>query len=247
MLTTMSSQSVSVKRQPKLPDVFWLERRALDVPVDDLWLGERELAKLAELRFVKRRNDWRLGRWTAKCALAAYLNRAHSREALREIEILAGGDGSPEAWVRGQHGTAAISLSHSNGKALCVVGVAKSALGCDLELVEPRSEAFLSDYFTRDEQRQIRLSDRSQRVLLANLFWSAKESALKAMRTGLRQDTRTLSVVLLDDCSQGREWHPLEVQSDAAEVFQGWWKEEEAMLRTIVGRGRSSLPIPLSQ
>ncbi len=247
MQTAMSSQSGSVKKPPRLHEVFWMERREPEVPEDDLWLGERELAKLATLRFAKRRNDWRLGRWTAKCALAAHLNRTHTRETLREIEVLAGGDGSPEVWVRGQHGLASISLSHSNRMALCVVGATKSALGCDLELVEPRSEAFVSDYFTSEEQRHIRRSDRSQQPLLANLFWSAKESALKSMRTGLRQDTRTLSVVLLEDCVQSREWHPFLVRSDTAGLFLGWWKEEGAMLRTIVGKGRSSLPIRLSQ
>jgi 4'-phosphopantetheinyl transferase len=247
MLTKMSSRSASLKQQQKLHEVFWLEQRELDVPEDDLWLGERELAKLVELRFPKRRNDWRLGRWTAKCALAAYLNQARDREILPEIEILAASDGSPEAWIRGQHGPEAISLSHSHGIALAVVGVAKSALGCDLELVEPRSEAFLSDYFTIEEQQQIGLANSSQRHLLTNLFWSAKESALKAMRTGLRQDTRTLTVVLLDDSHQSREWHALEVHSDTAEVFRGWWKEEEVMLRTIIGTDPLSLPIPLGQ
>src|SRR5581483_10339024 len=247
MLTTMYSQSGNMKRPAKLHEVFWLEQRQAEVPQDDLWLGERELAKLATLRFAKRRNDWRLGRWTAKSALAAHLHRDHTRETLRETEVLAGDDGSPEVWIRGQRGPAAISLSHSNGKALCVVGVAKSAIGCDLELVEPRSEAFVSDYFTNEEQWRIRLSNPSQRSLLANLFWSAKESALKAMRTGLRQDTRTLSVFLLEDCVQGREWHALVVRSDTAEVFPGWWKEEGAMLRTIVGKSRLALPIPLSQ
>lgn len=246
MLTTISSQSGSVKKPPKLHEVFWLEQRQSDVPDDDLWLGERERAKLAELRFAKRRNDWLLGRWTSKCALAAYLNRSRDRESLTEIEILAASDGAPEAWIGGQHGSAAISISHSNGVALTVAGVAHSMLGCDLERVEPRSEAFISDYFTPHEHRQLRLADLSHRHLLANLFWSAKESTLKAIRSGLRLDTRTLSVILPGGFSQVQDWHPLRVHS-VAEDFQGWWKEEEGMVRTIVGRNLSSLPVSLTQ
>ena len=34
---------------------------------------------------------------------------------------------------------------------------------------------------------------------VANLIWSAKESALKVLRTGLRRDTRSVDVSLLPD------------------------------------------------
>lgn len=243
----MSSQSANLKKPPKLREVFWFEQRLSDVPEHDLWLGKRELAKLSELRFAKRRSDWRLGRWTTKCALASYLKNSHSRETLSEIEIVAANDGAPEAWIGGQTAPAAISISHSNGIALTVVGCAQSPLGCDLEQVAPRSEGFLSDYFTAKEQIQFRFADRSLRPLLANLFWSAKESALKALRTGLRQDTRSLSVVLTEEFAHDREWHLIEVQSCTSAVFSGWWREERGMLRTIVGQDPSSLPQPLNQ
>jgi 4'-phosphopantetheinyl transferase len=53
-------------------DVYWLDQTQADVPAGDEWLCAREAACLARLRFAKRRADWRLGRWTAKRALAAY-------------------------------------------------------------------------------------------------------------------------------------------------------------------------------
>ena len=55
-------------------DVYWLEQVEGDVPPNDDWLSASEAACLARLRFAKRRADWRLGRWTAKCAVSEYLS-----------------------------------------------------------------------------------------------------------------------------------------------------------------------------
>jgi hypothetical protein len=53
--------------------VYWLEQAVNDVPDNNNWLCTGELACLNRLRFAKRRADWRLGRWTAKRAVAARL------------------------------------------------------------------------------------------------------------------------------------------------------------------------------
>lgn len=60
--------------------VYWLEHRAEDVPPMDDWLSAGETVSLNGFRFAKRRADWRLGRWTAKHAVASFLNLpAHPR------------------------------------------------------------------------------------------------------------------------------------------------------------------------
>ena len=64
------------------------------------------------------------------------------------------------------------------------------ALGCDLEVIEPRSEEFVADYFTTEEQKMVSQAPIADRSKLLALLWSAKESALKALREGLRFDTR---------------------------------------------------------
>ena len=51
----------------------WLQQSEEDVSTCDDWLSGDEAIVLRGLRFAKRRSDWRLGRWTAKCAVAAYL------------------------------------------------------------------------------------------------------------------------------------------------------------------------------
>ena len=102
-----------------------------------------------------------------------------------------------------------ISLSHSSGRAVCAVALSGAALGCDLEEIAPRSDAFVADYFTSEEQSMVAGSSPAGRPLVSTLIWSAKESALKALQAGLRLDTRSL-IVSVDDSSGA--WHPLQVR-----------------------------------
>jgi 4'-phosphopantetheinyl transferase len=195
-----------------------------DVPAEDGWLHPQEAARLAAMRFPKRRADFRLGRWTAKKAVAGYLGLADPPQA---IEIRAGSDGAPEAWIAGEPAGAAISISHRAGRAVCAVARAGTAIGCDIELIEPHGEAFLADYFTADEQQLVRRA--SNRESMETLLWSAKESAAKALRQGLRLDTRTLRVEIgasgaLAVCHEGR-------------VFRGWWQIEDRWVRTMLYGG----------
>ena len=68
-------------------------------------------------------------------------------------------------------------------------------MGCDLEMIEPRSDAFVADYFTVEEQALVARASAADRSRLLALLWSAKESALKALRAGLRLDTRCVIVI----------------------------------------------------
>ena len=243
-------------------DVYWLERRQSDVPEDNHWLNASEAACLNALRFPKRRADWRLGRWTAKRALSVYLKAPGDPQSLADIEIRAAASGAPEAFVGGQIASASISLSHSNGIALCAIAPLGTALGCDLELIEPRSEAFVTDYFTDHEQAWVTRASASDRPLLATLLWSAKESALKALHEGLRLDTRSVIVSFRDvsnvsgtepfeDASwslprnRGNDWHSLQVRYTEGRVFHGWWQRTGELLRTLVATPPPIMPIAL--
>ena len=123
-----------------------------DVPADDAWLSPREAAWVARMRFPKRRCEFRLGRWTAKVALALYLDRGHSVDELRSIEIDRAKDGAPAPLVEGRPAEAFITMTDRADQAVCLVGPPGTALGCDLELVEPRSDAFVGDYLTTKGQ-----------------------------------------------------------------------------------------------
>ena len=218
--------------------VGWLEQSEADVAPDDRWLSAAEADQMASLRFPKRRCEWRLGRWTAKRAVAACLGWSGT---LAEIEIRAAPSGAPQVCCP-QH--AVISLSHRAGRAICSVSTSIAALGCDLELIEPRSSAFIEDYFTHEERISIQGAREPARSYLATLFWSAKESALKTLHIGLRADTRSVSVRLLDGDQPG-VWRPLQVSHSDGGVLRGWYSTEGSWMRTLVAHPAPSEPLKI--
>ncbi|MBZ5549402.1 MAG: 4'-phosphopantetheinyl transferase superfamily protein [Acidobacteriia bacterium] len=237
-----------------MTEVYWLEQTEADVPANNDWLSEREATRLDSLRFAKRRRDWRLGRWTAKLALATYRNLSGDSQSLRDVEIRPAPSGAPEVFLTGQPADVAISLSHRDGIAICAVAPSSVALGCDLELVEIRSDCFIADYFAAEEKEFVARACAGDRSRLLALLWSGKESALKALREGLRLDTRSV-VVSLDDVERCRaeggarrsadsiltaplpeasRWLPFHVRCTSDQVFHGWWQNTENIVRTLV-------------
>ena len=107
-------------------NVYWLEQTEADVPAENDWLSASEMVCLDGMRFAKRRNDWRLGRWTAKCALSPTLNVPAHAQALTKIEIRAGAVRSARSLFRNQPAAVTISLSHRAGIAACAVAIVRS-------------------------------------------------------------------------------------------------------------------------
>ena len=217
-----------------------------DVPLNNEWLGASEKTFLNNLKFPKRRNDWRLGRWTAKCALSACLEKSHRINKLNEIEIIAGEDGAPEAFLNTKPCEYNISISHREGIGFCAIVPATFEIGCDLEMIEPRTLEFISDYFITDENKLIDNSQPEERPLLANLIWSAKESAMKLLREGLRIDTRSV-IVNLPEKKNIEEWQPLSVlHTSTNQNFLGWWRDDKGYVLTIVADPPPEVPIELN-
>jgi 4'-phosphopantetheinyl transferase len=248
-------------------DVYWLEQAEADIPQENDWLSQSESIRLGSLRFAKRRADWRLGRWTAKCAVAAYLNLPAHPRVLAQIEIRPAPSGVPEVFFASKPAPATISLSHRAGTAICAVAAPGVVLGCDLEMIEPRSDAFVSDYFTADEQALVARTPAANQPGLLALLWSGKESALKALRVGLRLDTRCVIVSPGDDAvpqgddqgecvgvsalpfalSCGRDdWRPLRVRYAGGCVFHGWWMSASKLVCTVVADPPPIPPILLN-
>uniref|UniRef100_UPI003F9632FA 4'-phosphopantetheinyl transferase superfamily protein n=1 Tax=Mycobacterium sp. TaxID=1785 RepID=UPI003F9632FA len=118
------------------------------------------------------------------------------------------------------------------------------AVGCDLELVEPRTPGFVRDFFTAAEQRWIASrAAGDERDMGANLVWSAKESALKVLRTGLRRDTRTVEVTVAAPRADG--WGELTVRASEGTAFPGWWRREGRFLLTVATEVRIPPPLAL--
>lgn len=224
-------------------NVYWLEQAEGGAPLGDEWLSAGERGTLAGLRVPKRRADWRLGRWTAKRAVAARLGLDATTSALAEIEIAPAASGAPRVLYRGWPVGLAISISHSHGVGFCALADEGAALGCDVERVEARSPAFLFDYFTSAEQGIVARAERGRRDLVVTLLWSAKESALKALECGLREDIRAVSV-LPGGAAEGA-WHPLTALHTSGRAFAGWWRSADAFVWTIAALPRPSTPISL--
>jgi 4'-phosphopantetheinyl transferase len=227
-----------------LVELFWLALSTDDVPTDDEWLSTAERSVLAGLRFDKRRRDWRLGRYTAKQALSQGWYRVCGRSAPPELPILAAADGAPE--IRSHTVPCpSFSLSHSGDRGLCVIATPGTRVGCDLERVEPRAGAFLEDFFAPEEQARVAALPAEHRDLAVTLTWSAKESALKLLRTGLRVDTRTV-VARWRDPLEHDGWHPLEVcVPAAAKPLSGWWQTFDDFVLTATSEPAAPAPTPL--
>jgi 4'-phosphopantetheinyl transferase len=192
-----------------IPGTRWLARGEDHLPADLRWLTEAEAGRAAAMRFPKRRTEFLVARWTARQAGRLLLG-------VPDLEVRHHPSGAPEAYAGGRPLNVGISLTDRAGWAVCLLGLEPAALGCDLELVEPRSAAFVADYFTPAE-RAFSGTD----PLRANLVWSAKESALKVLRTGLRRDTRSVEVTV---GAEGDGWNPLTVRAVEGRSFPGWWR-----------------------
>jgi 4'-phosphopantetheinyl transferase len=226
--------------------VYWLEQTEANVPAENDWLSTSESIFLNGLGFAKRRADWRLGRWTAKCAVASFLNLLADPQALAKIEIRPALSGAPEVSLANEPAAVTISISHRSGTAICAVTLSGGELGCDLEVIEPRSEVFVADYFTHDEQALVAQARKAERSRLLALLWSAKESALKALREGLRLDTRSVVVGPVDERFDFNGWSPLQVRCADGRSFHGWWQQAHSVVRTLVANPPPDSPILLN-
>ena len=178
--------------QPSRPR--WMARGEHEIPPGEAWLTPSERARAGGMRFTKRRSEYLLRRWVGKQAVAAAAGLPSDPAVLARIEVANRPTGAPSC-----ASTASRRARHLAHRPRRVGGLpgrarARSRVGCDLEIVEPRSAGFVTDFLTAAEQRYVAALPDVDRDVAANLLWSAKESALKVLQTGLRRDTRSVEV-----------------------------------------------------
>jgi 4'-phosphopantetheinyl transferase len=234
-----------------MPGASWLARGEPSLPGEDTWLSDLERARAESMEYPKRRNEYLVARWTLKHAVARTLGLPLRDSVLATIEARHAPDGAPELYVAGAPAGRDVSLTDRAGWAVCLVAPGGSNVGVDLELVEPRSPAFVTDYLTEAEQRAVAAAVDAgvpdAVPLLANLLWSAKESALKVLRTGLRRDTRSVEVAGVDPAVPPGRWSPLTVRTEEGETFAGWWRRSGDFLLTTCARATLDLPTSLDE
>lgn len=215
--------------------IHWLTQPSTALPADAAaFLSPAEAATYAALKMPKRRSDWLLGRFTAKQLVAEYLGgmgsvsgTANEARLLRNIVIAADADGAPYVTLGGARLPATLSISHSHGMAFCAIEetLEGQTVGCDIEYIEPRDPAFLRDFFTPAEQAAAQAWP--QPDVATTLLWSGKEAVLKALREGLRVDTKQVQIALPAAllAAPDKRWAPLGVTlaPALAQRFPGAW------------------------
>jgi len=208
----------------------WMRTGAVEA--EDGWLTPAEREVLGGITVPKRAADWRVGRWVAKDAV---IRATGDEELVKDaVEVLASSEGGPVARILapGNWPVVTVSLSHSGGMGFAAAAMGAFRLGCDVEEIAPRSDEFVNDYFTADEAAWVR-SDAGRRHLRANLLWSAKESALKALGEGLRLDTRAVEVTV-HSSEEPLGWGTLRVRAASGDRFSGCWRAAEGFVWTVV-------------
>jgi acyl transferase domain-containing protein/phosphopantetheinyl transferase len=150
-------------------------------------LGRRERERFDALRTPEiRRLEWLGARTAAKEALIDLL-----REDLlpADIEILADEDGRPTV-----DAPAVVSLAHSEGECVALVGEPGASIGIDIEHLRPRPEGFAEIALTPEE---LRLAPTDEWLLRC---WCAKEAAGKALGSGMSP----LPTIVSIEAEQGR-------------------------------------------
>lgn len=194
--------------------MHWLIQTTADVDLNLGWLSPAEQERLATLTFPKRRNDWLLGRWTAKRLLCEFFAEHGNPVAPAMLTIAAAADGAPE--VSGAPQPLSLSISHSGDHAFCALEATPGVrVGADLEQIAERHPSLVYDYFTVEEIALVQATPPDQHELITNAIWSAKEAVLKALRLGLTVDTRHVSCAVVHSGHAAGTWSEFAIHCDA--------------------------------
>lgn len=206
-------------------------------------LNTEEQEKFAALSSFKRRQEWLLGRWTAKHLIAQIINTTYQTDvALADLHILNRHTGEPFAAVNGQH-LFSLTISHSQGYAFCAMVEKENwPIGADMEHIEPRSATFVADYFTPSEITLLEGTPSHYVDTMITAIWSAKEATLKALHLGLSVDTRSVICLPTTSLESDTGWNTFSLFIDTQRIYRalppltGWWRVMGEYVLTLVSQ-----------
>lgn len=201
----------------ELIQVYWSMGEAIPIrenltPSSFNWLSEREIQRVEQLRFPKRRNEWLRGRWMAK-QLLLRSDPQFAGLPPNRITIANQPEGAPHVFLEAIPVEGSLSISHREERvAVAWLPGDRAAVGVDIEWIEPRAPAFLEDFFSDMEKYSALAVPPNRQPMQITLLWSAKEAALKALRLGLRVDSRSVEIVS-SNCEPADTWQELRFSS----------------------------------
>ena len=225
--------------------IYWTISQGNPARLDELnpagFLSPEEQARLAELRFIKRRREWLLGRWTAKLLLQQALGDRLA-VSLQNFSVENEPRGAPFfASPQGERLPFTLSISHRGERAFCALSTyPEQRLGVDIERIEARATAFLEDYFTPQERSYAARLEEPRRDAWVTLAWSLKEAVLKALGEGLRVDPRRVELLCVEPAWQfdpsPQAWQPVGIGGMHPGItgLAGFWQRSGEDVLTAV-------------
>jgi acyl transferase domain-containing protein/phosphopantetheinyl transferase len=180
-----------------------------DMLWQDLWaslvLTRRERGAFQSLKGPAiRLQEWLSGRTAAKDAVRMFLKKHYRLDLFpADIEIAQDEYGRPilgGSWAQGLPAVPKLSLTHSNGMAVAIVGDESSGsyLGIDLEVIRQLPSSFESVAFTGDEQRLLAAIPESAQTEWILRLWCAKEAIAKALGRGFLDGPHSVRIQAFD-------------------------------------------------
>ncbi|MBY5583737.1 4'-phosphopantetheinyl transferase family protein [Rhizobium leguminosarum] len=184
--------------------------------MQSLSADERERA--ATYRFERDRTSFIAGRYLLRRLLSVHTGASPGK-------LLLSPDNRGKLRLEGRE-RPQFSLANTDGLVAVAVASACDHLGIDCERADTEIEAAAVDsYCSADERRWLAELPASERGRAAAALWTLKESHLKALGVGLREDPRNVAFswndgipVMVDGGDRDRQWHHRLVESGSQHV-----------------------------
>ncbi len=192
-------------------------------------LRDQELVYYRSLRSAQRQQDYLLGRYVAKSAVARWLDQTD----FAALEIRPGAFNQPVP-VGPAAGSSAVTLAHSGGLALALAHDVGHPIGIDLETIrEDRLETLKSQVTPKELPPRGTAGDQGS-ARDYTLVWAIKEALSKALRCGLTCPFEVLAPSSVtpqgDGCFRG------EFKNFAQYQFLAWSQPDHAFAVVVSKR-----------
>lgn len=142
-------------------------------------------------KFKKRKSEWLAGRIASKKVISEYYNKINNPLDFKKIIVKNKKSGQPYFQN--------LNLSISHTDKFAVAEISDSGLiGIDIENIKKIPDLVTENFLTKMEKDIINCRPENEKISLITLFWSLKESYLKALGKGIRKHPVVIGVEELD-------------------------------------------------